>query len=184
MLIIPDNLKKEKPMSKIHFKFMVKHFEKRDEKYPPHNKIEKTKIKKGNIVLDYGCGPGSYSIAAAKVVGNAGRIYATDIHPLAIEEVIKRAQKENLKNIVTILTDCDTKLENESIDVVLLLDIYHDLSDPESNLKELHRILKLEGWLSVDDHHFKDDEIKSKITDTGLFKFYEKKDELFNFTKT
>lgn len=170
-------------MSKTHFKFMVKYFKKRDEKYPPLNKIKKTKIEEGNIVLDYGCGPGSYSIAAAKVIGNSGRVYAADIHPLAINEVKKRAQEENLKNIVTILTDCDTKLKNESIDVVLLLDIYHNLSYPESILKEMYRVLKVNGWLSVDDHHYEDDELRTKITNTGLFRFYEKKDELYTFTK-
>lgn len=162
---------------------MVKHFITRDKNDPPHNKIEKTKIKKGSIVLDYGCGPGSYSIATAEVIGNTGKVYAADIHPLAIKEVKKRAREKHLINIETILTDCDTKLEDNIIDVVLLLDIYHDLSDPESILKELHRVLKKDGWLSVDDHYFKDDEIISKITNTGLFKFYEKKDELFNFNK-
>ncbi|TKJ20161.1 MAG: SAM-dependent methyltransferase [Promethearchaeota archaeon Loki_b32] len=181
--MIPEKIKKDTPMSKTHFKFMVKHFRQRDKKYPPLYKIEKTKIKEGQIVLDYGCGPGSYSIAAAEVVGNSGKVYAADIHPLAIEEVEKRASERDLKNIETILTDCDTKLEDKTIDVVLLLDIYHDLSDPESILKELHRILKKNGWLSVDDHHFKDDEIIGKIINIGLFKFIERKDEVFNFTK-
>jgi len=183
VLAIPEEIKKDKPMSKTHFKFMLKHFKQRDKKYLPLNKIEKTKINEGSIVLDYGCGPGSYSIAAAEVVGNTGKVYAADIHPLAIKEVEKRAREKELKNIETILTDCDTKLEDNSIDVVLLLDIYHDLSNPERILKELHRVLKKNGWLSVDDHHFKDDEIIGKITNIGLFKFIERKDEVFNFTK-
>ena len=183
MLAIPEEIKKDKPMSKTHFKFMLKHFKQRDKKYLPLNKIEKTKINEGSIVLDYGCGPGSYSIAVAEVVGNTGKVYAVDIHPLAIKEVEKRAREKELKNIETILTDCDTKLEDNSIDVVLLLDIYHDLSNPERILQELHRVLKKNGWLSVDDHHFKDDEIIGKITNIGLFKFIERKDEVFNFTK-
>jgi ubiquinone/menaquinone biosynthesis C-methylase UbiE len=183
VLIISNNLKKDKPMSKSHFKFMVKHFKKRDKKYPPLKKIEKIKIKEESIVLDYGCGPGSYSIAAAEVVGNKGKIYAADIHPLAIESVKKRALEKNLRNIETILTDCDTNLKDESVDIVLLLDIYHDLSDPESILKEIHRVLKLDGSLSVDDHHYKDDEIIGKITSIGLFKFDYSVDEVFNFKK-
>jgi len=183
VLKIPEELMKDKPMSNTHFKLMVKHFKKRDKEYPPLNKIKKTKIKEGSIVLDYGCGPGSYSIAAAQVVGDLGKIYAADIHPLAIEEVKKRAKETGLINIETILTDCDTNLEENSIDVVLLLDIYHDLSDPENILRELHRVLKKEGSLSVDDHHFKDDEIINKITSIKLFKFSERKEELFNFIK-
>ena len=183
MLAIPKKNEKDQPMSKTHFKFMVRHFKQRDKKYPPLYKIKKTAIKEGDLVLDFGCGPGSYSIAAAEVVGNDGKVYAADIHPLAIKEVKKRVKQKKLKNIETILTDCDTKLKENTIDVVLLLDIYHDLSDPESILKELHRVLKKNGSLSVDDHHFKDNEIIGKIIDKGLFKFIERKDELFNFTK-
>ncbi|MFX0105810.1 MAG: class I SAM-dependent methyltransferase [Candidatus Hodarchaeota archaeon] len=170
-------------MSKSAFKFMVRHFKKRDEKYPPPDKIKKTKIKKGDIVLDYGCGPGSYTIAAAEVVGDTGKVYATDIHPLAIDKVKESAKKRRLNNIETILTDCNTELDDNFVDFVLLLDIYHDLSDPESILKELHRVLKKDGWLIFDDHHLKDNEIITKLTINGLFKFIERKDEVFSFMK-
>ncbi|MFW9878848.1 MAG: class I SAM-dependent methyltransferase [Candidatus Thorarchaeota archaeon] len=170
-------------MPKTAFKFMVKHFKKRDERYPPSEKIKKTQIKEGSIVLDYGCGPGSYTIAAAEFVGARGKVYAADIHPLAIEEVIKRAKIKNIKNIETILTNCRTKLEDNSIDVVLLLDIYHDLSDPEKILQELHRVLKKDGFLSVDDHHLKESEIINNITKNRLFRFIEMQDEVFNFMK-
>ncbi|MFX1303210.1 MAG: class I SAM-dependent methyltransferase [Promethearchaeota archaeon] len=170
-------------MTKAAFKFMVRHFKQRDEKYPPSDKIEKTKIKKGDIVLDYGCGPGSYTIAAAEVVGDTGKVYAADIHPLAINSVNERVKKRGLNNIETILTDCDTQLEDNFVDFVLLLDIYHDLSDPEKILKELYRVLKKNGWLIFDDHHLKDDEIITKITRNRLFKFIERKDEIFTFIK-
>ena len=186
MIIILKSEKKktnDKPMSKTAFRFMVGHFKKRDKKYPPLEKLKKTKIKKGDIVLDYGCGPGSYTIAALEIVGNAGKVYAADIHLSAINEVERIIQEKGLKNIQTILTDCDTKLDNHSINVVLLLDIYHDLSEPEIILKELHRVLKKDGWLTVDDHHLKDDEIINKITSNKLYQFIEKQDEVFTFSK-
>ncbi|MFX1327440.1 MAG: class I SAM-dependent methyltransferase [Promethearchaeota archaeon] len=170
-------------MSKASFKFMTREFKRRNKKFPPIEKIKKTKIKKGDLVLDYGCGPGSYTISAAEIVGNTGKVYAADIHPLAIKEVNKRATEKGIKNIETILTNCDTELGSNVIDVVLLLDIYHDLSDPETILKELHRVLKSDGWLSVEDPHLKDDEIVSKITSTGLFRFYEQEGKIFNFIK-
>ncbi|MFX0022358.1 MAG: class I SAM-dependent methyltransferase [Candidatus Hermodarchaeota archaeon] len=176
-------IKKDKPMNKTAFKFMVRHFKNRDKNYPPHNKIEKIKIQEGSVVLDYGCGSGSYTIAAAEVVGDIGKVIAADIHPLAIEEVKKRAKEKNLTNIETILTDCDTKLEDNIIDAALLLDIYHDLSNPESILKELHRVLKNNGKLAVDDHHLTEQEIINKIAQTKLFKFDEKVDEVFIFRK-
>ncbi|UCD00398.1 MAG: class I SAM-dependent methyltransferase [Promethearchaeota archaeon] len=170
-------------MSKAAFKFMARHFKNRDKKYPPPDKIKKTKIKQGDVVLDYGCGPGSYTIAAAEAVGSTGKVYAVDIHPLAINEVKKRANERGIRNIETILTDCNTKLEDRVVDVVLLLDIYHDLSNPESILTELHRILKENSWLIFDDHHIKEDEIITKIESNGLFKFIERKDEVFIFMK-
>jgi len=73
-------IKIDKPMSKAGFKFMLRHFKNRDKKYPTHNKIKKINIHEGNVVLDYGCGPGSYSIAAAEVVGDSGKVFAADIH--------------------------------------------------------------------------------------------------------
>ena len=170
-------------MSKVLFKFMTREFKRRDKKYPPINKIKKTKIEKGDTVIDYGCGPGSYTIASAEFVGNTGKVHAVDIHPLAIEEVQNRANEKGLKNIMTILTDCETKLEARSIDAALLLDIMHDLSDPGKILKELHRILKLNGSLSVDDHHLDDDEIINKVTQSKLFKFDNKDEKVFNFIK-
>jgi len=81
------------------------------------------------------------------------------------------------------LTDCDTNLEDNIINVALLLDIYHDLSAPENILKELHRVLKNDGLLAVDDHHLKEDEIISNITNYKLFEFVERVDEVFIFKK-
>jgi len=63
------------------------------------------------------------------------------------------------------------------------LDIFHHLSDPDKILKELYRVLKDNGWLSVDDHHLKDDETIKKVTNYGLFKYIEKRDEVFTFKK-
>lgn len=170
-------------MSKIWFKLMTWEFKNRDKKHPPLNKIKKTKIKKGDSVLDYGCGPGGYTVAAAEFVGESGKVYAVDIHPLAIEEVKRRALERGLKNIDTILTDCDTQLIDSSVDSILLLDILHDLSDPDKILKELNRILIKDGWLAVDDHHLKDNEIIERITHVKLFEFDEKNEEVFNFRR-
>ena len=60
------------------------------------NRIKKFNIKKDMIVVDYGCGPGRYSIPFAKIVGNKGKVYATDIHELALEIVNEKKKKYNL----------------------------------------------------------------------------------------
>lgn len=68
-------------------------FKIRDKFYSPIEKIRKTNIKQGDFVLDYGCGPGSYTVAAAEVVGSNGKVFAADIHPLALVKVKKKQEQ-------------------------------------------------------------------------------------------
>ena len=74
----------EKPMSDISFYFMSFFFKFRDFFSSPIKILEKIGIRSGWNVLDYGAGPGSYSIPAAQLVGPTGKVYAADIHTLAI----------------------------------------------------------------------------------------------------
>jgi ubiquinone/menaquinone biosynthesis C-methylase UbiE len=159
----------DRPMSNLHFKVMSFGFKFRDLFLPPKTKLNEVGIRPGFHILDYGCGPGSYSIAAAELVGNSGKVYALDIHPLALQLVQKAASRKGLRNIETICSDRPTGLEDNTIDVILLYDTYHELSDPDGVLEELHRITKPHSILSFSDHHMKEDEILSEITKTNLF---------------
>lgn len=174
----------DQPMSDSHFRKMALTYKFRDFFVPRSKILSEVDIKRGFRVLDYGCGPGSYSMVAARLVGQTGKVYALDMHPLAIQKVKAVASKKGLPHIETIQSDCATGLESESVDVVLLCDILHHLSEPDAILKELHRVLKPEGVLSVNDHHMKDDEIESKITDTRLFELRKKGTRIHNFSKT
>jgi len=171
-------------MSNFHFKSMCFYFKFRDFLLPPKNKLKKAGIKPGFHILDYGCGPGSYSIAAAQLVGKSGKVYALDIYPLGIERVQDIASKKGITNMETICSDCATGLEDGSIDVVLLYDTFHDLTDPDGVLKELHRILKPNSILSFSDHHMKKDEIVSEITKKSLFKLSKKEKRSYIFLKS
>ena len=173
----------EQPMNNLFFRFMSAEFKIRDWFSPPERKLNEAGIKPGYHILDFGCGTGSYAIATAEMVADSGKVYALDIHPLAIERVQKLALKKGLSNIETIYSDCATGLENESIDVVLLYDTFHDLSEPNTILKELHRVLEPNATLSFNDHHMKDDEILAGITDGGLFKLSKKGEKTYNFIK-
>jgi ubiquinone/menaquinone biosynthesis C-methylase UbiE len=173
----------DKPMSNLSFRFMSLGFKFRDFCLAPNNILKEVEIKPGFHVLDYGCGPGSYSIAAAKLVSESGKVYALDIHPLAIKKVQNTAFKKKLTNIETILSDCATGLPDESIDVVLLYDILHGLGKTHEILAELHRVLKPDGILSLSDHHIKEEDITSKITEPGLFKLARKGEKVYNFSK-
>jgi len=173
----------DKPMSNLHFKSMSLFLKFRDLFLPPKKTLIEAGIKTGFRIVDYGCGSGSYTFAAAELVGKSGRVYALDIHPLAINRVQNIASKNMLSNIETICSDCATGLENDSIDVVLLYDTLHSLSDQDKILEELHRILRPNSVLSVWDHHIKEAEILSKITDKGLFRLLKKGKRTYSFSK-
>lgn len=156
-------------MSSLHFRTMAFFFKLRDFFLPRKNILNEVGIQPGDHLLDFGCGPGSYVLPASKLADNEGKIYALDKSPLAIESVQKIAKKRELTNVETILSDCETGLQDKSLDVILLYDTLHELEDPQSVLKEFHRVLKSDGILSLSDHHLKEEEILSKVTERGLF---------------
>jgi ubiquinone/menaquinone biosynthesis C-methylase UbiE len=156
-------------------------FKIRDFFRPRKDIVKEVGIKEGFRVLDYGCGSGNYVTAVAELVGKSGKIYALDINPLAIKMVKKIAVNKQLPNVETILSDCKTGLPDDSIDVVLLYDTFHDLSDPNMALEELHRVLKPNGILSFSDHHMKENEIISKVTDNELFRLLRKGEWTYSF---
>jgi ubiquinone/menaquinone biosynthesis C-methylase UbiE len=174
----------DKPMPDSHFKTLCFMYKFRDFFIPRRGILEETSIRSGFHVLDFGCGPGSYTVVAAGMVGPTGKVHALDIHPLAIQRVQKLSAKKGLTNIHTIQSDCATGLENESMDLVLLCDILHHLSEAEAVLRELHRVLKATGTLSCNDHHMKEEKIVSRITSGGLFKLARKGNRIHNFTKS
>jgi len=173
----------DKPEPNFHFKAMSFTYKFRDFFLPRKNILKEVRVKPGFSVLDYGCGPGSYIIPLAELVGKSGKIYALDIHPLAIQMVQSIASKKQLRNVKTICSNYKTGLPDSSIDVALLYDTFHDLSNPSEVLKELHRVLKPNGILSFSDHHMEENEIVAKITNRGLFKLSGKGKRTYSFLK-
>ena len=173
----------DKPMSNFDFQFMSVGYKFRDFFLTRLNILEEVGIKPGFQVLDYGCGPGGYIIPLAELVGESGKVYALDIHPLAIQKVQAITLKKQLANLETILSDCQTGLQDNSLDVVLLYDIFHHLSDSDVVLKELYRVLKPDGILSFSDHHMKENEIVAEVTNSGLFRLSGKGQKTYTFLK-
>lgn len=145
--------------------------------------LKEAGIEPGFCILDYGCGPGSYIAALAQLVGTSGEIYALDIHPLAIKEVQKTATRKAITNVKTIESDCKTGLPDNLVDVVLLYDTFHNLSQPDDVLRELHRVLKSGSTLSFSDHHMNEKDIITGVTKTGLFKLSTKGKKIYSFSK-
>ena len=126
----------EKQKSSLDFRLMALTYRFRDWLHPPEETLAEVGIEPGYRVLEYGCGPGGFSVAAARMVGRSGKVHALDIHPVAIRAVQKAASKQGLTNIQTIHSSCATGLEAETIDVILLLDTFHALDDPDGVLRE------------------------------------------------
>lgn len=172
----------EKPQSGLSFKIMSLGFKLRDLVKPRGNVLQEVGIQTGFQVLDFGCGPGGYILPLEKLVGESGKIYALDMNPAAILAVKSLALKYKLGNINTILSGDATGLPDGSMDVVLLYDVLHHLKAPDAVLAELHRVLKPEGILSVTDHHLKDEDITSRISEKGLFRL-SRLNKVHNFSK-
>jgi ubiquinone/menaquinone biosynthesis C-methylase UbiE len=174
---------KDKPMPDIGFRMMSFFFRIRDRFRDPGKQLEKVGIKEGQTLLDFGCGSASYVIPAARMVGGKGMVYAVDIHPLAISAVEKKATKEGLTNIATILSDRDTGLPDESIDVVLLYDVIRSIKDKRALLKELHRVMKENGLLSILAEHIKVEDVVEIAEKDGLFSLKDQDGKLLNFER-
>ncbi len=173
----------DKVQSNLDFKLMSLIIKLRDFFRPRMSILKEVDIKPGFTILDYGCGPGSYTIPIAELAGKSGKIYALDIHPLAIKSVKGIIVKKKLTNVETIQSDCKTGLPDTSVDIVLLYDIFHGLADKSSILAELKRILRQDGILSFRDHHLKENEIISGVTKDGLFKLLGKGESTYSFGK-
>jgi ubiquinone/menaquinone biosynthesis C-methylase UbiE len=173
----------DRPMRAFDFRLMSFLFRVRDLLRPRRLVLAEVGIQPGFSVLDYGCGPGSYLVPLSKLVGETGRIYALDIHPLALERVRRIATRRGLANVETILSACETGLPDASIDVVLLYDTFHGLSEGRRVLQELHRVLKADGFLSFSDHHMRESEILTAVVGSGRYRLARQGEKTYTFEK-
>jgi SAM-dependent methyltransferase len=145
-----------------------------DLKVFPLELLKELGVEAGQTVLDFGCGSGTYAVPAAKIVGHKGRVYALDKDHKALDELMAHAGTGGFQNIERINSSGDVKigLEKESIDVVLLFDVFHSYYFPEHSqrgrlLAEICRILKRDGALMVYPKHM-EAEARGEIEDYGF----------------
>jgi len=164
------NEKKPIPMTDAHFRGMVWLYRLTNFIWNPRRHLKKVPLKKGVVVVDYGCGPGRYTNLVARRVGPKGKVIAVDIQPVAIRMVKEKATRAGLTNIEAILVDSyDTEIDEASADMVLLIDTFHMISDFDALLREVHRILKPDGRLFMDPGHMKQSEAMRILDESGLF---------------
>ncbi len=121
----------------------------------PIKLVSKANIKKGQTVLEIGCGSGFFTEEISKQVGDEGEVYATDIHPIAIDEIKEKIGRLGMTNVIPQIEDAtNTSFEDNKFDMIILYGVVPAPFIPLSNLsKEMIRILKKGGvcviWTAV-----------------------------------
>lgn len=126
----------------------------RDEKLQINRVMDILAIAPGKSVADIGAGSGWFTVRAARRVTETGSVYAVDINPEAVQYVDKRARKEGLHNVKTILSKSDDpQLPAKQIDSVLMLKTYHEVDKPVDLLRNLRASLRPEARVGIIDRN-------------------------------
>lgn len=138
----------------------------------------------GQTVLEVGCGTGYFTVPAAKLIGDAGRLVAIDVVPESVEFVSRKVQAAGLKNVSVIKADAlCTGLNPESFHTVLLFGVIPSPMLPLNRLlREMQRVLKPGGTLAVWPP-IPFGWVPRSIIQSGLFKFSNKRSSVYNFTR-
>lgn len=132
----------------------------RDTEEDPDQALAIIGIKKGSVVADVGAGSGYMTVKMARKVGADGIVYANDIQQAMLDLLDKRLKKGKITNVRPILgTPDDPKLPAESIEMALLVDVYHEFSQPQAMLRHLHDALKAGGRLVLLEYRKEDPSI-------------------------
>lgn len=153
----------------------------REEEEHPDQALQAIGIRRGMVVADVGAGSGVMTFKMAKLVGPSGKVYANDIQPQMLEIVQTRAQRDKVTNVQTVLgTVSDPKLPAGAIDLILLVDVYHEFSQPQAMLDRMREALKANGRLVLleyrkedptvpilPDHKMSVSEVKAEVEPEG-----------------
>ena len=120
----------------------------REQEEEPEKALKALEIQPGSTLADIGAGTGYFSIRMAKITGPGGKVYANDIQPQMLALLRKNAAREGINNMEFVLgTITDPKLPAGQIDLALLVDVYHEFSEPQAMLRKLRESLKPDGRL-------------------------------------
>src|SRR6478735_10069483 len=102
----------------------------------------------GQTVADVGAGSGYMTVKMARRVGPTGKVFANDIQPQMLSMLRQRLDREKLSNVELVLgTFDDPKLPASTIDLILMVDVYHEFSEPQKMLQHMRDSLKADGRL-------------------------------------
>ena len=135
----------------------------RIEEENPEAMIDALKIKPGDLVADFGSGSGFITRRLARRVGSSGTVLAVDIQPQMVQILRDNLKEAGIKNVRPVLsTVSDPKLPEGKVDLVLMVDVYHECSEPEAVLKGIKKALKPGGRLVLVEYRGEDPEVPIK----------------------
>jgi ubiquinone/menaquinone biosynthesis C-methylase UbiE len=120
----------------------------RETEEAPSRAIRALRLEPGQVIADIGAGSGYYSLLLAKAVGPQGRVYATDIQPEMLAILERKLKAQSIGNVQLVLgTETETRLPDASVDLAIMVDVYHELQQPQAFLQAVKRALKPGGRL-------------------------------------
>jgi predicted methyltransferase len=135
----------------------------RETEEQPQLVIDAFEIKPGQTIADLGAGSGYYSFRIAPLVGPTGKVLAVDVEPAMLKVIAERAQREDVRNIATVLSSTrDPNLPAHSVDLVFMVDVYHELEYPYEMLTSVRRALKPGGRVALIEYRAEDPEVMIK----------------------
>jgi len=138
----------------------------------PLERLTEIGLKGGMTFLDVGCTLGFYSFPAASIVREKGLVYALDINSDFIEYIENKAKKKGIENVKSIAADAqNTGLSQESVDIVFLHLVLHDIEDKRKAIREFNRILKVNGKLVIDEENIISPNSIRKLVEEPGFRF-------------
>ena len=135
----------------------------REAEEQPERMIDSLKLKPGMTVADVGAGVGYTSLRMSRRVGPKGVVLASDVQPEMLRMLAENAKDARVSNVRPIrCTPTDPKLPKGAVDLALMVDVYHECSDPEATLKGIRDALKPEGRLVLVEFRAEDPELPIK----------------------
>jgi ubiquinone/menaquinone biosynthesis C-methylase UbiE len=159
----------------------------RVEEEQPDRALDVIKLQSGATVADVGAGSGYMTVKMARRVGPAGKVYANDIQPQMLALLQQRLAKAKIANVELVLgTADDPRLPETAIDLILMVDVYHEFQQPQAMLRHMRDALKPGGRLVLLEYRKEDPSIpilyehKMSVAEAKL----EVEAEGFKLTKT
>ena len=132
----------------------------REREEDPDLAIRLLKIQKGWTVADVGAGSGYVTLRLARAVGPMGKVYANDIQPGMLDLLQKNVAKAKVNNVIPVLGGIDDpKLPAGAIDLAIMVDVYHEFSQPQRMLQQLREALKPDGRLVLLEYRAEDPDV-------------------------